>query len=42
MKKLFLPVVVPAALTVFCPAAFAHDGYEIPTLQMVLLNIPVL
>ena len=35
MKKLFLLVVVLAALTVFCPAALAQYGYVIPTLQTV-------
>ena len=42
MKKLFLLVTVLAALTVFCPAAFAQYGYGIPTLRTVLLNKPVL
>ena len=35
MKKLFLLVVVLAALTVFCSAAFAQYGYVIPTLETV-------
>ena len=35
MKKLFLLVVVLAALTVFCSAAFAKDGYAVPTLETV-------
>ena len=35
MKKLFLLVVVLAALTVFCPAALAQYGYGIPTLETV-------
>ena len=35
MKRLFLLVVVLAALTIFCSAAFAQYGYVIPTLQTV-------
>ena len=35
MKKLFLLVVVLAALTVFCSAAFAQYGYAVPTLETV-------
>ena len=35
MKKLFLLVVVLAALTIFCSAAFAQYGYVIPTLETV-------
>ena len=35
MKKLFLLVVVLAALTIFCSAAFAQYGYGIPTLETV-------
>ena len=35
MKKLFLLVVVLAALTVFCSAAIAQYGYAVPTLETV-------
>ena len=35
MKKLFLFVVMLAALTVFCSAAFAQYGYTVPTLETV-------
>ncbi len=35
MKKLFLLVLVLAALTVFCSAAFAQYGYAVPTLETV-------
>ena len=35
MKKLFLFVVMLAALTVFCSTAFAQYGYAVPTLETV-------
>lgn len=35
MKKLFLFVVMLAALTFFCSAAFAQYGYTVPTLETV-------
>ncbi len=35
MRKLFLLVVVLAALAVFCSAAFAQYGYAVPTLETV-------
>lgn len=35
MKKLFIFVVMLAALTVFCSASFAQYGYTVPTLETV-------